>query len=385
MDKISFAFTTGILKDEDLLFWLQFSSSHDNWRKAYESTAFFERLFPTKALVNTQYKPWLIVIRNKMLQIEEEQSLMLTSLRAHNRLCALILCVIKWLVLPKHRNLLAWLLHFLFVEDSGDTKKPFLFLHGAPNSGKTFFMNILTPQNSDFLLRSRTFAHFGAEKGGDYELHLLLFDDPGDAKGKNHQLDASVILNLANKNFSQSLPVKFGFMNLKKGQIAIISNRKANLMFPQDSVEAVKTRLLEVEFTVERPFPLKGESYLANPFDFQELDLEDYSDARNEEIREDAQEEEEEEDSEEEEEGGPSSYLVQETFHPDILFYILWRAIFKILKTQLLDQNLSTLRYYVPSKILRKLIRRRDIDSIYEIICIKLSEKELLNVLTKKL
>lgn len=95
---------------------------------------------------------------------------------------------------------------------------------------------------------------------------MLIFDDPGDAKGKSNQLDPSVILNLANNNHSHSLPVKFGFMNLKRSQFAILSNRPAQEMFPPENLDAIQTRLLNINFTFRDPFPLKGESHLSKPF-----------------------------------------------------------------------------------------------------------------------
>jgi ATPase involved in DNA replication initiation len=205
-----------------------------------------------------------------MLKIEDSGKHFLLSRNATYMLAEKILVVIKWLCLPNHKNLLTWLIIFLFREDSTDTKRPYLFLHGPPNAGKTFFMNILAPPASAntqdakniFLIKNRSFAHFGADKSGDYDLHMLIFDDPGEVKGKQNQLDPSIILNLANNNLTHSLPVKYGFMNLKRGQIAIVSNREASGMFSAENLEAMKTRLLNVQFTPQDPFPLKVKAML---------------------------------------------------------------------------------------------------------------------------
>ena len=115
IEKLSFAFTCGILTDEDFAFWIRFPAGHEGWKKAYESTAMFEKLFSAKNC--DHYKPWLLVLRNKMLYIEKEQNSALNALRQNARLPNLINCVIKWLCDFNHRNLIAWLLHFLFLED----------------------------------------------------------------------------------------------------------------------------------------------------------------------------------------------------------------------------------------------------------------------------
>lgn len=375
-----------ILDEEDLRFWIAFSHSHENWRKAWEAAAYFDKLFPAKTC---HYKPWLVVVRDKLLRIEKSNHPILSEGPQSKDLALYIHDVVQWLSHKSHRNLLKWLLGFLFYENSEDTKRPFLFIQGPPNSGKTFFIDILAPpQDAGFNVKNRTFAHFGSEKPGNYELHLLLFDDPGEVKGRNNQLDLSIILNMANKNMAHSLPVKFGFMNLKKGQIAIISNRTPSEMFPSDSVEAIQTRLLTMEFTLENPFPLKGESHLSNPFLYNEeieLDVEDmlppsemnfiYFDGND--------EEENEAGGVEQEEAEEQAFAFQpQIFEKDLLFYILWRAIFKLLKVQLCHQSLSTLKYYIPNHHLRSLIRNKEVNCIYEIICQRLTEDELLKILS---
>jgi len=110
-----------------------------------------------------------------MLAIENSGHYALLKQSQTIRLARSIFTVMKWLCLPNHRNILSWLLIFLFQEQSTDTKRPYLFLHGPPNSGKTFFMNILAPpmttieEENNFLIKNRTFAHFGSERNGDYK------------------------------------------------------------------------------------------------------------------------------------------------------------------------------------------------------------------------
>jgi len=379
ISKISYACSARILNEDDIRFWLKFPTGYNNWKRAWEEAACFEKLLPIK---NFSYKPWLIVIRNKLLQVENSYPKALSN---PHLLAARILCVINWLSKPNHRNIVIWLLNFLFKEKSTDTKRPYLFMHGVPNSGKTFFMDILTPNTDDgFCMKNRTFAHFGSEKNGDYELHLLLFDDPGEAKGKMNQIDPSLILNLANNNIHHSLPVKFGFMNFTKGQIAIISNREAKDLFPIDSIEAMKTRLLVAELKITDPFPLRGKSLLCNGFVFQDLNLQTTDiippplqenlfdenfinfdpsllNPMNEEVVQDNDEEE-------------------EFLEKPLLFYILWRAIFKIIETQLQSQAALTFKSIVPNPKMRDLMKNGG-NSLFDLICKKLSEYELSKLL----
>ena len=223
---------------------------------------------------------------------------------------------------------------------------------------------------------------------------MLVFDDPGDAKGKSNQLDPSIILNLANNNCSHSLPVKFDFMNLKRGQIAIVSNRQASDMFPPESLEDIKTRLLTVQFTLQDNFPLKGESHLSKPFLYDEnlafkladvLPNDDFiplqSDDDNQDDDYDDDDDDDDVDDHDDGENEDYSSLLDNTYDQDLLFNILWRAILKILKGQLSAQPLSTLKYYVPNKQLRNLIKNKGINCIYEIICRHLTEQDLLNFL----
>jgi hypothetical protein len=88
-------------------------------------------------------------------------------------------------------------------------------------------------------------------------------------------------------------------------------------------------------------------------------------------------------DDEDEEEDNDNFVHIRsdETFDQDLLFYILWRAIFKILKDQLALQNLSTLKYYVPNKHFRALIRNKQVNCLYEILCQRLTEQDLFKLL----
>jgi hypothetical protein len=76
---MAYAFHSRLLNEDDLRFWIRFSYSHDNWKKAWEASAFFEKLLPVSEY---EYKPWLVVIRAKMLTIENRGHKILTQAQA---------------------------------------------------------------------------------------------------------------------------------------------------------------------------------------------------------------------------------------------------------------------------------------------------------------
>jgi len=264
------AFSNKCLNAKDLNFWSQFSNCHDNWTLAWELHSKCEKTLPQHSKDQQSYKPWLLLIRQKILQIEKTYAQNLPSKELLNKK---ITQVYKWIASNDRSNFVNWTLSFLYNENCHQTKKRYLFIQGPPNSGKTFFMKAIVPP-AHFSVKNRTFAHFGSDAAGLYELHLFLFDDPEEIKGcKAHQLESSILLNLATYNLQEksqydALPVKHGFMYLKRGQLAIISNRQAANLFDASIIEAMRTRLCPMTFSHKDPFPLRCVSTENQPFKF---------------------------------------------------------------------------------------------------------------------
>lgn len=374
IQKVQFACLNSILTTDDLNFWLSLPNC-ENWLKITELTAKAAKnhVYPNKSQLH--YKPWIVLVRERLLKVEQENAAgIFTDLDRK------IVKVIKWIFKKQRRELLNWLLPFLFNERWADPKRKFLYVTGPPNSGKTFLVNVLFPRKY-FQILNRTFAHFGSESSGEYDLHLLLFDDPGEAKNKSNQLDTSAILNLANYNpssITHSLPVKFGFMSFKKGQIAIISNQPYQKLFAQKDCEAIKTRLYTVRLQ-KRDFPLKLMTCASEPVVFKEISFDEHGNmSLEEEDDEDFLGKEEDEDDEEEDDF-LNEEEKEEVENEDVMFYILWRGILKLLKAQLENLSLAKLQKYIPNKTLCTLIRDKKFDSIYNIICHEIhDDKKLL-------
>ncbi|RZK47979.1 MAG: hypothetical protein EOO99_11795 [Pedobacter sp.] len=381
IDKISFGCTSGFFNYTDMQFWLSFPLCFENWKKAYISSTLFARLSLTSNLkINVVYKPWLVLIRRRLLEIENQDYAILRRGRSE-KLDEKIQILIQWIFKKPRRGFIKWIIPFLFNENWRNTKRKFLYIRGPPNSGKTFFMKTLFPISGDFQVKNRTFTYFSNDSPGDYDLHLLVFDDPGECQNRNNQLEPSVLLNLANYNpgsIKHALPVKYGFMNIVRGQVVIISNRPYRQMFSKNYHESIKSRLQVIKIT--SPIPIRVSSAESKLFQLREMPLDDEEEEDDDNVRieDDGIEEEDNDDDDEEEDDDENENEGEEEFiNEDLLFYLMWRAILKILKIQLQVISSEKLSNYIPNPKLIRLIRDQNYDSLYPIICHILSEKDL--------
>jgi len=270
-DTISYGIFTDRINEKNILYYLEKVESFDLWKNILVSDSMI-RLEGFKT--QTRYLPWLIVLRNSMIQIEREQKLINDDL-AFKTKC--IMQIISWLNHPSKYGIIKWIIEFLFREEFVETKRKFLFMKGPPSTGKTFFIDLLL--HSKMLLKKyMSMNYYAAQKKGDYKLHALIFDDPGKASSaREGNLAAEFFLN-ASKTGGESgtmhFPIKYGFMNVSHGQIVFISNYGVDQMFPKASLPAIKTRLWELDFDLEGnngPFPLVCPTSQSRPFVFDLL------------------------------------------------------------------------------------------------------------------
>ena len=173
-DTISYGIFTDRINEKNILYYLEKVESFDLWKNILVSDSMI-RLEGFKT--QTRYLPWLIVLRNSMIQIEREQKLINDDL-AFKTKC--IMQIISWLNHPSKYGIIKWIIEFLFREEFVETKRKFLFIKGPPSTGKTFFIDLLL--HSKMLLKKyMPMNYYEAHKKGDYKLHALIFDDPGKA------------------------------------------------------------------------------------------------------------------------------------------------------------------------------------------------------------
>jgi hypothetical protein len=224
----------------------------------------------------TKYEPWLVLIRRKILEIEKREQGLLNG--DYNFCQTCIVRILQWLCLEENRALIVWLLGFIFRETYTETKRPFLYIQGDSDLGKTFFTELLLPSTL-FEKRFLSSNYFVALAKGSYELNALIFDDLGKVDGKDHHLNPEVFLNLSKqgKHSEVHLDVKYGHMTIKKGEVIIISNFEPSHMFEAKYHKAIESRLLKMQFTKYNPFPLICPSNRSRPVNFIPFLAEDFN------------------------------------------------------------------------------------------------------------
>jgi len=360
--KITYALTHSYLSTEDVIFWTKSGLAFESWKNALEYSAVFQKTLP---IFHAHRTPWLLVIIKKMKEIESKNYSLLQSQNQQN-LNFKIAKVTEWFSHPKRACFFSWLWPFLFNQNASADKRKFLCITGEPNTGKTFFVNNLLPC-SVFTVKNMNFSWFASEKAGDYNLHALIFDDPGEAKGKNNQLDPYKFLDLANTTkSSHSFPVKYGFMTIKQGEVIIVSNQQASALFSADLSSAMSTRLLQLDFS-DNAFPLKTITNETEPFRNFDCFFRD----GNFEVDDPTVWEEAIQICSQKDCNSDATFVNQ-----DVLFFILWFSILGIVKASAPFQSLANLAFNIPNSNLRKLVLENSTSSLYSLLCDK-TDKEL--------
>lgn len=197
-------------------------------------------------VTGVEYLPWLCVAMEHLRTLEDRGfGDSLTIPRQAFDLVEL------WLI--RHKEIIEWLLGFILNESYNSTKRKFLYIQGAPNAGKSFFVNLLVlpPKQRKYYM---TTGHFNPLAKGTYQAHALIFDDPGKLDGKansNNKMDPTVLLHLARTVAGADVmfSVKHGWAKFTRGEVILTSNYSVAQLITPELVKAFESRVLAVELT----------------------------------------------------------------------------------------------------------------------------------------
>lgn len=362
---------------EDFPFWKQIITDNKN-----------NKLLSLKRNGPIIYKPWIIKILENMKDIEVRKALDLgfgcyTELDKH-----LSLILLPWIL--RQEALLSWLLSFIFRENMKETKRQFLYVHGKPSSGKSFFIDLLCSKMENRYMK----AHFYTSLNqGIHEVHTLIYDDIGTLDGKSNRQDTESFLNYARMNTRESdqplvIPTKGSFALFLRAQFILISNKTPdNLVIDKDLKPAFMTRLAIMEFDLD-PFPIRvaKESYNLRLPNFRNMS----SEALQSLIFDEYQSCPSNKDmmiNEEDDNLFPINEIMQpemflssddgdvtQACTRDVVYYFLWLNLFRAFQYILRQQTSHDLEVLMPCKKLRQLVLEHK--SLY--LTLQTTEKEAL-------